>query len=83
MKYAKQKFASWIGDFWNKVDLCSYVLFITAICLRFTLEEVDFDWARWLYSFSFMVYFIRFSQIFYVIEQLGPKIIMIKKMVSL
>ncbi|XP_067935485.1 transient receptor potential cation channel subfamily M member-like 2 [Watersipora subatra] len=80
MKYAKQKFKDWIRDFWNKIDLLSYLLFFTAILLRFFLDEFYFEWARWLFAFSFMVYFIRFSQIFYVVEQLGPKIIMIRKM---
>ena len=83
LKYLNQKFKGWICDFWNQVDFCSSILFIIAICLRFTLDEEYFDWPRWLYSISFMVYFIRFSQVFYVVRQLGPKIIMIREMVSL
>ncbi|XP_067944545.1 transient receptor potential cation channel subfamily M member-like 2 [Watersipora subatra] len=80
MKYGKQRIADWAKDFWNHLDLLAFVLLVFAAILRFTIPEKDFDVARWFYSLSFMVYVLRFTQVFYVIEQLGPKIIMIKKM---
>ncbi|KAF6036479.1 hypothetical protein EB796_005212 [Bugula neritina] len=80
IKYIRQKVEDWIRDSWNKIDITSYVLFTTAIVLRFTISTSLFWLVRGLFCFSFMIYFIRFSQILFVFEQLGPKIIMIKKM---
>ena len=82
LKYIKQKLRDWISDFWNQVDCVSYTLFISAIVTRFYVPPAQFELVYWLFSFSLLVYFIRFSQLFFVVEQLGPKIIMIKKMVS-
>ncbi|XP_067945051.1 transient receptor potential cation channel subfamily M member-like 2 [Watersipora subatra] len=82
MKYGKQRITDWTKNFWNHLDLLAVVLLFFAAILRFTIPERDFDVARWLYSLSFIVYVLRFTQVFYVIEQLGPKIIMIKKMMA-
>lgn len=83
MRYVRQKLKDWWSDFWNKFDTASILTFILAVILRFTLKGDSFEATRWLFSFSLVVYFVRFSQLFFVLEELGPKIIMIRKMVRL
>jgi len=82
MRLLGPKISNWLRETWNKVDLLSYIVFILAVVLRLVLCESNFEWARVFFSFSLIVFIIRFSQIFFVVENLGPKIIMIKNMVS-
>lgn len=81
MLFFKEKFSDWISDFWNQVDVLSYVIFIVAVVLRFYLTPQYFEWSRWMFCITLVILFIRFSQVFFIAEQLGPKVIMIRKMV--
>ena len=64
------------------MDVLSYILFMVAVFLRFYLEPQYFEVARWMFCITLVVLFTRFSQVFFIAEQLGPKVIMIRKMVS-
>ncbi|XP_061181480.1 transient receptor potential cation channel subfamily M member 2-like [Saccostrea echinata] len=78
-KFLKKKKEYW-SDSWNKVDVLTIVLFMLAAILRFcpwTITE-----ARVAYSFCLMSFFFRILHIFTVHKELGPKIIMIRRMMT-
>lgn len=75
------KISSWFQSIWNRFDLMMYLLFIVSIILRCTLGESNFVWARNFYSCTVACFYLRLMHSFYVSKNVGPKIIMIKKMV--
>ncbi|KAH3873247.1 hypothetical protein DPMN_036477 [Dreissena polymorpha] len=75
-----KKAVQWFKTKWNSVDLLMYILFILSIILRTTLTGASFRSARDLYSVTLAVFYLRLLQYFYVSRGIGPKIIMIKKM---
>ncbi|XP_052275595.1 transient receptor potential cation channel subfamily M member-like 2 isoform X2 [Dreissena polymorpha] len=74
------KIKVWIGSHWNKFDLLINILFITTVALRYELSGNAFQYVRFLYSITVAMYFMRFLQAFLVAKNIGPKIIMIRKM---
>ena len=78
----KYKFRSWFSNLWNRFDATMYVLFILSIVLRYQLSGESFVWARITYSITLAMFFLRFMQYFYAEKNMGPKVIMIRKMVS-
>ena len=61
------------------VDLATLLLFAVGIALRFFENFVDY--ARIILALDLAVFYIRILQIFSVSKKLGPKLIMIAKMV--
>lgn len=57
-------------------------LFLLSVLLRFTLHQDNFKPARMMYSVTLAFFIMRTLQLFYVAKNTGPKIIMIRKMVS-
>uniref|UniRef100_K1QLP0 Transient receptor potential cation channel subfamily M member 8 n=1 Tax=Magallana gigas TaxID=29159 RepID=K1QLP0_MAGGI len=76
-KFLKKKKEYW-SDSWNKVDVLTIGLFILAAILRFCPETISA--ARVAYSFCLMSFFFRILHVFTVHKELGPKIIMIRRM---
>ena len=72
----------WSRDKWNVVDLLAYILFIGAYVARVFINEQHFEVVLGLFSISFLMNIMRFYQLFYISEKLGPKITMILGMVS-
>ncbi|XP_033624226.1 transient receptor potential cation channel subfamily M member-like 2 isoform X2 [Asterias rubens] len=72
------RFWYWITDYWNMVDLATLLLFAVGIALRFFENFVDY--ARIILALDLAVFYIRILQIFSVSKKLGPKLIMIAKM---
>ncbi|KAH3866522.1 hypothetical protein DPMN_029597 [Dreissena polymorpha] len=70
----------WFGSQWNKFDAILYFFFITTIATRYSLSGNNFQYVRFLYSLNVALYSMRFLQAFLVAEKLGPKLIMLKKM---
>lgn len=70
-------------DFWNVVDLLSYALLITALCVRHFHPSENFTVARRIFSLSLLVMYMRFLEVFLVHRKMGPTLIMIKEMVIL
>lgn len=68
-------------DFWNVVDLLSYVLLIAALCVRHFHLSQKFTVARRMFSLSLLVMYLRFLEVFLIHRKLGPTLIMIKEMV--
>lgn len=57
-------------------------MFVISIILRCTLYDDTFMWARILYCCTLTLFFIRFMYVFYVERHIGPKVIIIRLMVS-
>lgn len=72
----------YFNDFWNVVDLLSYVLLIAALCVRHFHLSQKFTVARRMFSLSVLVMYLRFLEAFLIHRKLGPTLIMIKEMVS-
>jgi len=78
---ARYKVERWWRSNWNKGDLFMYAVFIGAVVLRFELQPGDFVYAHMAYVVSFSIFLMRAMQMFFVYKQVGPKIIMIQRMV--
>ncbi|XP_064629774.1 transient receptor potential cation channel subfamily M member-like 2 [Lineus longissimus] len=74
------KLKGWFDQSWNRADLVMYLLFITSVVLRFTLDDDKFVYARTGYAVTLALFYLRFMQAFYVNKEIGPKVIMIKRM---
>ncbi|XP_039250889.2 transient receptor potential cation channel subfamily M member-like 2 isoform X1 [Styela clava] len=79
-RYLKEKIKLHITDTWNIMDLLSLTLFYIGFGLRWFVSLLDE--ALILYSFSFMIQCVRIVHIFAVHHILGPKIIMVGKMLK-
>ena len=76
-----QNLKDWLKDFWNVLESFGYLLIICAIPIRVYVTGENFEYATWLYCYCLCVSYARFTQLFFVFERLGPKVIMIGKMV--
>jgi len=76
------KIRSHFDSLWNVFDLVMILLFAVAVVLRCTLNDANFEWARMMYTLDLSMFFIRFLQVFFVDKNMGPKVIMIRGMVS-
>ncbi|KAK3092095.1 hypothetical protein FSP39_025130 [Pinctada imbricata] len=72
----------YLYDFWNAVDLTSYILLILALTVRHSIEGYPYTIARRLFALSLLIMYIRFLQLFLMNRRLGPTLIMIKEMPS-
>jgi len=76
------KVKSYFSDAWNRLDQAMYAVLLLAIILRYTLtDSVDFEWARDVYAINLVMYYVRVLQFYFVEKRLGPKVIMIRRMV--
>ncbi|WAR04383.1 TRPM2-like protein [Mya arenaria] len=69
-------------DTWNVVDTMTNMLFIIGITLRFLPYEGTFEAARVVLALNFITFFLRLLYIFSVHKELGPKLVMIGKMMK-
>ena len=76
------KLWSYISDTWNIVDMITIVLFIIGMVLRFIPSASTFEAARVFLALNFVSFFLRLLHIFSVHKELGPKLVMIGRMVS-
>jgi len=68
---------------WNQADQAMYVILALAIILRYTLTDAkQFEWIRNVYAVDLVLFYLRILQLFLVEKHLGPKIIMIRRMVN-
>ena len=69
-------------NMWNICDHLMYVLMAVAVVLRFTLQnDSHFEWARNVYAIDLILFYLRVLQLYYIHPLLGPKVIMICRMV--
>ena len=72
----------WLSDRWNKVDAIMMVCFYTSIVLRFTLNHAHFGLVRVFYCITIMIFYLRVLRIGYILQDIGPRIVTIKAMVT-
>ncbi|XP_074553310.1 transient receptor potential cation channel subfamily M member 4a [Halichoeres trimaculatus] len=75
-----QRMKNYIQDVWNKCDLTAISLFILALCCR--MFPWSYDFGRAVMAIDFMVFTLRLIHIFAIHKQLGPKIIILGKMMK-
>nr|XP_004571459.2 transient receptor potential cation channel subfamily M member 4 isoform X1 [Maylandia zebra] len=76
----RQRFRLYIKDVWNKCDLTAISLFIIGlICRMFHLSH---EFGRDMLCLDYMVFTLRLIHIFAIHKQLGPKIIIVGKMIK-
>ncbi|KAM6914072.1 transient receptor potential cation channel subfamily M member 4a [Lycodopsis pacificus] len=78
--FVLQRMRNYIQDMWNKCDLTAITLFTLALCCR--MFPWSYDVGRAIMAIDFMVYTLRLIHIFAVHKQLGPKIIIVGKMMK-
>ena len=84
-KHIYEKINLYLADAWNFVDILSLLAFAVASVLRFFPDDFDgdlFEAARIIYILDIILFIVRSLQMFSVSRQLGPKLVMIKTMVS-
>ncbi|XP_051572704.1 transient receptor potential cation channel subfamily M member 4-like isoform X1 [Myxocyprinus asiaticus] len=75
-----QRMKLYIQDIWNKCDLTAILLFILGLVLR--MFPWSYNFGRAVMCVDYMVFTLRLIHIFAVHKQLGPKIIIVGKMVK-
>uniref|UniRef100_A0A671Z4B5 Transient receptor potential cation channel, subfamily M, member 2 n=1 Tax=Sparus aurata TaxID=8175 RepID=A0A671Z4B5_SPAAU len=74
----RKKSKMYINDLWNILDVLSIILFIIGLALRLT--TVLFYAGKVLLCIDFVVFCLRLMAIFTISKTLGPKIIIVKRM---
>ncbi|KAJ3600386.1 hypothetical protein NHX12_031371, partial [Muraenolepis orangiensis] len=75
-----QRMKNYIQDMWNKCDLTAITLFALAVVCRMFPDS--YELGRALLAVDFMVFTLRLIHIFAIHKQLGPKIIIVSKMMK-
>nr|XP_023397354.1 LOW QUALITY PROTEIN: transient receptor potential cation channel subfamily M member 5 [Loxodonta africana] len=78
--YLVKKFTLYVEDNWNKCDMVAIFLFVIGVTCR-VLPSV-FEAGRAVLAIDFMVFTLRLIHIFAVHKQLGPKIIIVERMMK-
>ncbi|XP_070579638.1 transient receptor potential cation channel subfamily M member-like 2 [Ptychodera flava] len=81
-KSMKYKAISWFSEVWNRFDLAMYLLFAVSLVLRLVLPPSKFSTARVMYCVTFIAFCVRLLHMGFVFKEVGPKIIMIIKMIK-
>lgn len=71
-----------LNNFWNLLDLFSYVIIILAFFIRHFYADSTFTVARRMFALSLIVMYLRFLEVFLIHKKLGPTLIMIKEMLE-
>ncbi|RXN12068.1 transient receptor potential cation channel subfamily M member 4-like isoform X1 [Labeo rohita] len=75
-----QRLMVYVQDLWNKFDVLAISLFIAGLCCR--MFSWSFNMGRGILCMDYMVFTIRLIHIFAIHRQLGPKIIILGKMIK-
>ena len=73
---------NYIKDPWNRVDQAMYIVLLLAVILRFALNETHFMGARYVYAINLIMFYMRILQLYYIHQRLGPKVVVIWRMVG-
>lgn len=79
------KFKQYIFDFWNILDVITILTFFIGIILKLVPQESCKDCleaSRIMLALNLMMFYFRMLDIFSVHKELGPKLVMIGRMVS-
>uniref|UniRef100_A0A3B3CH69 Uncharacterized protein n=1 Tax=Oryzias melastigma TaxID=30732 RepID=A0A3B3CH69_ORYME len=80
IREASTKLWSYIQDVWNKIDIAAIILFIVGLICR--MYEKSYEFGREVLCVDYMVFTLRLIHIFAIHKQLGPKIIIVGKMMK-
>lgn len=72
----------WAKDVWNIFDVVMYLLFLASVFLRCLLDSEQFFYARLIYAITLAMFILRSMHFFFVTRIIGPKVVMIGRMVS-
>ncbi|XP_019899977.2 transient receptor potential cation channel subfamily M member 4 isoform X2 [Esox lucius] len=75
-----QRMKLYIQDMWNKCDITALSLFALGMCCR--MFPWSYEFGRAVMAVDFMVFTLRLIHIFAIHKQLGPKIIIVEKMMK-
>ncbi|XP_058650411.1 transient receptor potential cation channel subfamily M member 4-like isoform X2 [Onychostoma macrolepis] len=75
-----QRLMLYAQDVWNKFDVLAISLFIAGMCCR--MFSWSFNFGRGILCMDYMVFTLRLIHIFAIHRQLGPKIIILGKMIK-
>ncbi|XP_065611271.1 transient receptor potential cation channel subfamily M member 5 isoform X1 [Cyrtonyx montezumae] len=75
-----KKFKLYVEDNWNKCDMVTIFLFIIGVTCR--MLNSTFQAGRTILAIDFMVFTLRLIHIFAIHRQLGPKIIIVERMMK-
>uniref|UniRef100_A0A671KJD8 Transient receptor potential cation channel subfamily M member 4-like n=1 Tax=Sinocyclocheilus anshuiensis TaxID=1608454 RepID=A0A671KJD8_9TELE len=75
-----QRLMLYVQDVWNKFDVLAISLFIAGLCCR--MFSWSFNMGRGILCVDYMVFTLRLIHIFAIHRQLGPKIIILGKMIK-
>ncbi|NXX45332.1 TRPM5 protein, partial [Tricholaema leucomelas] len=75
-----KKFKLYVEDNWNKCDMVAIFLFIIGVTCRMLTST--FQAGRTILAIDFMVFTLRLIHIFAIHKQLGPKIIIVERMMK-
>ncbi|KAM5317908.1 LOW QUALITY PROTEIN: transient receptor potential cation channel subfamily M member 5 [Glossophaga mutica] len=75
-----KKFRLYVEDNWNKCDVVAIFLFIAGVACR--VLPSAFEAGRAVLAVDFMVFTLRLIHIFAIHKQLGPKIIIVERMMK-
>ncbi|XP_042252312.1 transient receptor potential cation channel subfamily M member 4-like isoform X2 [Thunnus albacares] len=76
----RQRVRVYIQDVWNKCDLIAIILFIIGLVCR--MFKWSYGFGRDVLCVDYMVFTLRLIHIFAIHKQLGPKIIIVGKMMK-
>jgi len=72
---------SYFNNPWNMIDQAMYFTLLLAVVLRLTLTGSSFVAARYVYAINLVVFYMRILQLYYIHKRLGPKVVVIWRMV--
>ncbi|KAG9349975.1 hypothetical protein JZ751_026328, partial [Albula glossodonta] len=76
----RQRMWQYILDVWNKFDLTAICLFLIGLCCR--MFQLSYDFGRAVLCLDYMVFALRLIHIFAIHKRMGPKIIIVGKMMK-
>ncbi|XP_052253192.1 transient receptor potential cation channel subfamily M member 8-like [Dreissena polymorpha] len=77
-----RKLKNYFSEGWNWIDMFTIVMFLLGFGLRFKQSRDTFDWPRVVLAVDFVAFVFRLMHIFSVEKTLGPKLIIIQRMVK-
>ncbi|KAJ8312399.1 hypothetical protein KUTeg_009772, partial [Tegillarca granosa] len=79
-KSLKKRFSMYFRSNYNKIDILTIFLFTLGMVLRFCPGPRELSVGQTILGFSFLIYCMRILHIFTVNKQLGPWLVMIRRM---
>uniref|UniRef100_A0A1I8FK99 Ion_trans domain-containing protein n=1 Tax=Macrostomum lignano TaxID=282301 RepID=A0A1I8FK99_9PLAT len=79
---ALEKLKDWFAHAWDVFDLVLNLMMISCILVRVFVTEEYFVWVRMTYALTLTMFYIRFMQFYLIHQTLGPKVVMVTRMIN-